>query len=55
MGVMRFLVSSPPHLENWPDIYRAYITGADGRIYPTRVEVDGSIITCRRAVSESGR
>ncbi len=55
MGVMRFLVSSPPHLENWPDIYRAYITGADGRVYPTRVDVEGSIITCRRAVSESGR
>jgi hypothetical protein len=55
MGVMRFLISSPPILENWPDIYRAYITGADGRVYPTRVEVDGPIITCRRAVSDSGR
>ena len=55
MGVMRFLIPSPPILENWPDVYRAYITGADGRVYPTRVEVDGPIITCRRAVSDSGR
>jgi len=56
MGVMRFLVSSPPILEkNWPDIYRAFITGADGRVFPTRVEVDGAIITCRRPVSESGK
>jgi Glycosyl hydrolase family 10 len=55
MGVMRFLVSSPPILENWPDVYRAYMTGADGRVYPTRVEVNGPIITCRRVVSDSGR
>jgi hypothetical protein len=56
MGVMRFQVSSLPTLEkHWPDIYRAYITGADGRVYPTRVEVDGTIITCRRLVSDSGR
>jgi hypothetical protein len=55
MGVMRFLVSSPPVLENWPDVYRAYITGADGRVYPTRVEVDGPLITCRRMVADSGR
>jgi hypothetical protein len=56
MGVMRFQVSSLPTLEkHWPDIYRAYMTGADGRVYPTRVEVDGSIITCRRMVSDSGR
>ena len=35
MGVMRFQVSSLPTLEkHWPDIYRAYITGADGRVYP---------------------
>lgn len=55
MGVMRFLVPSPSILDNWPDVYGAYITGADGRVYPTRVEVDGPIITCRRAVSDSGR
>lgn len=55
MGVMRFLVSSPPILENWPDVYRAYMTGADGRVYPTRVEVEGAVITCRRMVSDSGR
>jgi Glycosyl hydrolase family 10 len=56
MGVMRFQVSSLPTLEkHWPDLYRAYMTGADGRVYPTRVEVDGTIITCRRNVSDSGR
>jgi Glycosyl hydrolase family 10 len=56
MGVMRFQVSSPQTLEkHWPDIYRAFMTGADGRVYPTRVEIGGSIITCRRMVSDSGR
>jgi Glycosyl hydrolase family 10 len=56
MGVVRFQVSSLQTLEkHWPDIYRAFMTGADGRVYPTRVEIDGSIITCRRMVSDSGR
>jgi hypothetical protein len=55
MGVMRFLIPSPQMLENWPDIYRAYMSGADGRVLPTRVEIDGPILTCRRAVSDSGR
>ena len=55
MGVIGVLIPSPPILENWPDLYRAYITGADGRVYPTRVEIDGPIVTCRRAVSDSGR
>jgi hypothetical protein len=42
-------------LENWPDIYRAYVSGPDGRVFPTRIEVDGDLMTCRRLVTDSGR
>jgi hypothetical protein len=55
MGVMRFVVHSPHVLEQWPEIYRAYISGVDGRVFPTRIEVDGGLVTCRRPVADSGR
>ena len=40
MGVMRFLIHPAAHPEGWPEVYRAYLAGMDGRVYPTRVEVD---------------
>jgi hypothetical protein len=55
MGLMRFLVSPEEMLGDWPEIYRAHISGLDGRIYPTRVEVAGNLITCRRPHSDSGK
>ncbi|MCH8828647.1 MAG: endo-1,4-beta-xylanase [Planctomycetes bacterium] len=54
MGVMRFLIPSPDVLAECPDIYRAYISGFDGRIFPTRVEIEETLISCRRQVSDSG-
>lgn len=55
MGVMRFLVHPAEMLADWPEVHRAYISGLDGRVYPTRVEIDGNLITCRRPHSESGK
>jgi hypothetical protein len=55
MGVMRFLVHPARVLTDWPEVHRAYISGLDGRVYPTRVELDGQIMTCRRPHSESGK
>lgn len=55
MGVMRFLIHPPELLENWPELHRAYISTVDGRVHPTRVEVDANIMSCRRSSSESGR
>ena len=55
MGVMRFLIYPPELLEGWSAVYRAYISGTEGRVFPTRIEVDGNVMTCRRQVSESGK
>src|SRR4051794_8204410 len=55
MGAMRFLVNSPQLLENCPKLERAYISGSDGRIFPTRIEISDRVITCRRTGCESGR
>lgn len=55
MGVMRFLIHPPQMADDCPDVFRAYISGIDGRVHPTRVEIDGPIMACRRPVSESGK
>ena len=55
MGVMRFAVYPPELLDEWPEVYRAFISGFDERIFPTRIEVDDNVITCRRQESESGK
>jgi GH35 family endo-1,4-beta-xylanase len=55
MGVVRFLVEPESMLEEWPELEQAYISGFDGRIYPTRVEVAGNVICCRRQSSDSGK
>ncbi|MFQ5733044.1 MAG: endo-1,4-beta-xylanase [Planctomycetaceae bacterium] len=51
---MRFLIHPPSVLDECPDIFRAYISGWDGRVFPTRVEIDGNLMACRRPVAESG-
>jgi GH35 family endo-1,4-beta-xylanase len=55
MGVMRFQVRPRDMLDGRPEVYRAYVSGLDARVYPTRVEVDGDTIVCRRQSSDSGR
>ncbi len=55
MGVMRFQVSPPGFLAGWPEAEQAYISGFDGRVFPTRVERDGDELVCRRPSSDSGR
>jgi len=55
MGVMRFRVSPPGFLTGWPEALSAYISGFDGRVFPTRVEIDGDVLVCRRPSSDSGR
>lgn len=55
MGVMRFLIQPLEILDDWPEVYRAYLTGFDRHVFPTRVEVDGDIMTCRRPHSDSGK
>jgi hypothetical protein len=55
MGVMRFLVHPPDAVRQLPEISQAFLSGLDGRIFPTRVEVEGNLIQCRRPMSESAK
>lgn len=55
MGVMRFVVPQCETLRDWPEIFRAYASGLDQSVWPTRVEFDGQTIICRRQNSESSR
>jgi len=55
MGVLRFVVPPCESLRDWPEVYRAYSSGLDRSVWPTRVEFDGQIMTCRRQNSESSR
>jgi hypothetical protein len=53
MGLIRFAVHPVDLFREWPEVYSAYLTGADGRIFPTRVEIIDNVIECRRSTSES--
>ncbi|MBI1347291.1 glycoside hydrolase [bacterium] len=55
MGLIRFAVHPASRFTDWPEVHRGYLTGADGRIFPTRIEVDQHIITARRSSSESSK
>jgi hypothetical protein len=55
MGVMRFLVYPSELILAWPEVFDGYISGADGRVFPTEVEVVGNVVNCRRAATDSGK
>ncbi len=55
MGVMRFVVHPPELLSQWPESELAYITGFDGRVFPTRTEIRDGIFSCQRSFSDSGK
>jgi hypothetical protein len=55
MGVMRFLIQPASKVETWPEVYRAYVCGFDQSVHTTRVELDGSMLICRRQISETGK
>ena len=42
-------------MDDWPEVYRAYVTGFDKHVFPTRVEIEGNVMTCRRPHSDSGK
>ena len=53
MGNLRFLIAPSQVPDDWSDLHRAYLNAVDGRVFPTRVEVDGNILTFRRQTSQS--
>lgn len=55
MGLIRFAVHPASLLSNWPEVHAGYLTGADGRVFPTRIEVQDNIVGCRRTSSESAK
>lgn len=55
MGVMRFLVEPAEILNDWPEAHRAYLSGPDQSVWPTRIEIEGNQVVCRRQNSESGK
>lgn len=55
MGLIRFAVHPAARLSDWPEVHRGYLSGADGRIFPTRMEVEGHVIAARRSSSESSK
>jgi GH35 family endo-1,4-beta-xylanase len=55
MGVMRFLIHPAARLRDWPEVHRAYVCGTDQTVFPTRVELNGNVMACRRPNSESGK
>lgn len=55
MGVMRFVVHPPGMLADWPEVHRAYLSGVDQVAWPTRIELDGNVVVCRRQNSDSGK
>src|SRR5262245_26564865 len=55
MGVMRFVVHPQSLLADWPEVHRAYLNGVDQAAWPTRIEVSGNQIVCRRQNSDSGK
>jgi len=52
---MKFLVHPESLLSEWPEAQNAYITGLDGRVFPSRVEIEGNVVACRRPASDSGK
>src|SRR5580765_4587736 len=55
MGVMRFVVHPAELLTDWPEVHRAYLSGVDQAAWPTRIEVSGNEILCRRQNPDSGK
>ena len=53
MGNLRFLIAPTQVPEDWSDLHRAYLNAVDGRVFPTRIEVDGNVLTFRRQTSQS--
>jgi hypothetical protein len=52
---MRFVVHPTQLFAEWPEVHRSYLSGIDQAAWPTRIEVIGNEIVCRRQNSDSGK
>lgn len=55
MGVMRFLVHPPADQDDLGAFQHACLTGLDGRIFRSRVDLEDGLIVVRRGASESAK
>ena len=55
MGLIRFAVYPASFLSDWSEVQSGYLTGSDGRIFQTRIEIQNNIVGCRRTSSESAK
>src|SRR5262245_40749102 len=55
MGLIRFAVHPATLLADWPEVHAGFLTGADGRVFPTRIEISDEVVGCRRTSSESAK
>lgn len=53
MGLIRFAVHPASSIADWPEVHAGFLTGADGRVFPTRIELLDNVVGCRRTSSES--
>ena len=52
---MKFQVYPDSLMAGWSEAQNAYITGYDGRVFPSRVEIEENTVACRRPASDSGK
>ncbi len=55
MGVMRFLVPRTELSQGWAEAHAAYLSGFDGQVFGTLVELHGNQLFCHRTSAESGK
>lgn len=55
MGMIRFALSPDFDLAGWPEVHRAYMTAADGRVFPGRIELSDCEVSCLRTAHDSGK
>lgn len=55
MGVIRFQLAGAHLSDDWDEFPQVYMSGLDGRVFPSRFEQDGDLLICTRQHSDSGR
>lgn len=55
MGVMRFTVPPGGLTDKSSDLAQAYVSGFDGRVFPSRIEDEGDVFAVRRVNQDSGK
>lgn len=55
MGVMQFVIPSWLPVADWPEAHRGFLSAPDQSVWPTRIDIDGSLLLCRRMSNDSSK